>query len=66
MAVIAPAGIVGRIVGRPAAHAARVQLLVDRYAAAGAVTERARAGGMVVGVEKDPPLSMGSCRIWRT
>jgi rod shape-determining protein MreC len=58
MAVIAPAGIVGRIVGTPAAHAARVQLLVDRYAAAGAVTERARAGGMVVGVEKDPPLAM--------
>jgi rod shape-determining protein MreC len=58
MAVIAPAGIVGRIVGRPAAHAARVQLLIDRYAAAGAVTERARAGGMVVGVEKDPPLAM--------
>ena len=58
MAVIAPAGIVGRIVGRPAAHAARVQLLIDRYAAAGAVTERSRAGGMVVGVEKDPPLAM--------
>jgi rod shape-determining protein MreC len=58
MAVIAPAGIVGRIVGRPASHAARVQLLIDRYAAAGAVTERTRAGGMVVGVEKDPPLTM--------
>lgn len=58
MAVIAPAGIVGRVIGTPAAHAARVQLLIDRYAAAGAVTERTRAGGMVVGVEKDPPLTM--------
>jgi rod shape-determining protein MreC len=58
MAVIAPGGLVGRVIGTPAAHAARVQLLIDRYAAAGAVTERARAGGMVVGVDKDPPLMM--------
>ena len=35
MAVMAPAGVVGRIVGAPAAHAARVQLLIDRNAAAG-------------------------------
>jgi rod shape-determining protein MreC len=35
-----------------------VQLLVDRTAAAGAVTERGRAGGMVVGIEGDPPLRM--------
>jgi len=58
MAVVAPAGIVGRIVGAPAAHAARVQLLIDRNAAAGALAERTRAGGMVVGVDKDLPLSM--------
>jgi rod shape-determining protein MreC len=58
MAVIAPAGIVGRIVGAPASHASRVQLLIDRNAAAGALTERARAGGMVAGVDRDPPLSM--------
>jgi rod shape-determining protein MreC len=58
MAVIAPAGVVGRVVGPPARHAARVQLLVDRNAAAGALTERARAGGMVVGVDADPPLKM--------
>jgi rod shape-determining protein MreC len=58
MAVIAPGGLVGRVIGTPAAHAARVQLLIDRYAAAGAVTERAHAGGMVVGVDKDPPLLM--------
>ena len=58
MAVIAAAGIVGRVIGTPAAHAARVQLLIDRYAAAGAVVERTRAGGMVAGVEQDPPLTM--------
>ena len=58
MAVMAPRGIVGRVIGQPAARAARVQLLIDRYAAAGALTERARAGGMVVGVEREPPLAM--------
>jgi len=58
MAVIAAAGIIGRVVGTPAAHAARVQLLIDRYAAAGAVVERTRAGGMVAGIEQDPPLTM--------
>jgi rod shape-determining protein MreC len=51
MAVIAPTGVVGRVVGSPAAHAARVQLVIDRHAAAGALTERARAGGLVVGQE---------------
>lgn len=58
MAVIAPRGIVGRIVGEPASHASRVQLLLDRDAAAGALTERARAGGMVVGFDGDPPMRM--------
>ncbi len=58
MAVVAPAGVVGRVVGAPAAHAARVQLLIDRNAAAGALTERTRSGGMVAGVDKDPPLIM--------
>lgn len=58
MAVMAPKGIVGRVIGQPAAHAARVQLLIDKYAAAGALTERSRAGGMVVGVEREPPLAM--------
>jgi rod shape-determining protein MreC len=58
MAVITAAGIVGRVIGTPAARAARVQLLIDRYAAAGAVVERTRAGGMVAGVEQDPPLTM--------
>jgi rod shape-determining protein MreC len=50
MAVIAPAGIVGRVVV-PSAGAAKVQLLIDRNAAAGAVIERreSRAQGVVVG-----------------
>ena len=58
MAVMAPTGIVGRVIGPVAAHAARVQLIVDESAAAGAVTERTRAGGMVVGQTGDPPLRM--------
>jgi rod shape-determining protein MreC len=48
MAVIAPAGVVGRIV-TPTRHAAKVQLLDDRNAAAGALIERSRAQGVVVG-----------------
>lgn len=58
MAVIAPGGVVGRIIAPVAQHAARVQLIIDRNAAAGALTDRSRAGGMVVGVEADPPLRM--------
>lgn len=58
MAVIAPRGVVGRIIGSPAAHASRVQLIIDRNAAAGAITERARVGGIVAGAEGQPPLSM--------
>lgn len=60
MAVIAPTGVVGRVVGTPAAHAARVQLIIDRHAAAGALSERTRAGGMVVGQDEPgrPPLRM--------
>lgn len=58
MAVIAPSGVVGRVIGPVASHAARVQLIIDHNAAAGAVTERTRAGGMVVGQDGDPPLRM--------
>lgn len=48
MAVVAPAGAVGRVVtvGR---RAAKVQLLVDRNAAAAALVEGSRAEGIVVG-----------------
>jgi rod shape-determining protein MreC len=60
MAVISSAGVVGRVIGPLAAHAARIQLLIDHNgpAAAGAMTERTRAGGMVVGKEGDPALRM--------
>lgn len=58
MAVISPKGIVGRVIAPVAAHAARVQLLIDQTAAVGAITERTRAGGIVVGFEGDPPLRM--------
>ena len=60
MAVISSTGVVGRVIGPVAAHAARVQLLIDHNgpAAAAAITERTRAGGMVVGKEGDPPLRM--------
>jgi rod shape-determining protein MreC len=58
MAVIAPSGIVGRVIAPVGRRAARVQLIIDRNAAAGAVSERTRAGGMVVGAEANPPLRM--------
>jgi rod shape-determining protein MreC len=48
MAVIAPAGVVGRVV-MPTMRAAKIQLLIDRNAAAGALVERSRAQGVVVG-----------------
>jgi rod shape-determining protein MreC len=48
MAVLAPGGVVGRIVV-PSLRAAKVQLLIDRNAAAGAVIERSRAQGVVIG-----------------
>jgi rod shape-determining protein MreC len=48
MAVTSPAGVVGRII-LPTSRAAKIQLLIDRDAAAGAVTERGRAQGVVVG-----------------
>jgi rod shape-determining protein MreC len=49
LAVVAPAGVVGRIT-LPSARASLVQLLVDRNAAAGALIERSRVQGIVVGV----------------
>ncbi len=57
-AVLAPSGVVGRIVGEPAPNAAKVQLLIDRNAAAGAMIERSHAGGVVTGNDDDPPLLM--------
>jgi rod shape-determining protein MreC len=48
MAVISPAGVVGRVVVA-SARAAKVQLLIDRNAAAGAIIERTRAQGVALG-----------------
>jgi rod shape-determining protein MreC len=52
MAVIAPTGLVGRIV-TPTAHASKVQLLIDRNAAAGALVDRTRVQGIVIGSGAD-------------
>jgi rod shape-determining protein MreC len=49
MAVIAPAGVVGRIL-MPTPRASKVQLLIDRDAAAGVMVERSRVSGVVKGV----------------
>jgi rod shape-determining protein MreC len=48
MGVLAPNGVVGRIIV-PSATAAKVQLLIDRNAAAGALVERSRSQGVVLG-----------------
>ncbi len=48
MAVVSTAGTVGRIVV-PSGSAAKVQLLIDRNAAAGALIERSRAQGVALG-----------------
>ncbi len=48
MAVISPAGVVGRVI-LPSGRASKVQLLIDSNAAAGALIERTRVQGVVVG-----------------
>jgi rod shape-determining protein MreC len=48
MAVIAPAGVVGRVV-LTSTRAAKVQLLIDRNAAVGALVERSRSQGVILG-----------------
>jgi rod shape-determining protein MreC len=48
MAVVAAAGAVGRVV-QPSGHAAKVQLLVDRNAAAAVKVERSGAQGIAMG-----------------
>lgn len=52
MAAIAPAGVVGRVIA-PNARAARIQLLIDRNAAAGVLVERSRAQAVAVGLGSD-------------
>jgi rod shape-determining protein MreC len=56
MAVIGKGGVVGRVINRPQPHAAQVQLLVDRTAAAAVFFERTGAGGMVQGGRTDLTL----------
>jgi rod shape-determining protein MreC len=48
MAVISPTGVVGRVI-LPSRRAAKVQMLIDQNAAAGALIERTRVQGVVVG-----------------
>jgi rod shape-determining protein MreC len=50
LAVIAPNGVVGRVLDLPGPRAAKVQLLIDRNAAAGAIIERTRLIGIVSGI----------------
>lgn len=57
-AVIAPDGVVGRVLGEPAWGAAQVQMLNDRNAAAGARVQRTRAAGIVRGTDDESLLSM--------
>jgi rod shape-determining protein MreC len=52
MAVLAPAGVVGRVI-LPTPRAAKVQLIIDRNAAAAGLVERSRAQGVVVGTGTD-------------
>jgi rod shape-determining protein MreC len=52
MAVLSPAGVVGRVI-LPGVRASKVQLLIDRNAAVGALVERTRAQGVVMGTGED-------------
>jgi rod shape-determining protein MreC len=52
MAVMAPSGVVGRVVVS-SARAAKVQLLTDRNAAAGVLIARSRSQGVVVGTGEE-------------
>lgn len=58
MAVLAPLGVVGRVIDEPGPHTAKVQLIIDRNAGVGAQLDRTETGGVVVGAEGDPPLRM--------
>jgi rod shape-determining protein MreC len=49
MAVISGAGVVGRVIGQPTAHAARVQLISGKSANTGAMIEKSGDAGLVAG-----------------
>ncbi len=57
-AVVSPDGVVGRVVSEPGPRAAKVQLLIDRSAAAGALIERTRVSGVVTGDGDETVLRM--------
>ena len=56
MAVMSPAGVVGRIL-MTTPRASKVQLLIDRDAAAGVLVERSRVSGVVTGVGSTEELA---------
>jgi rod shape-determining protein MreC len=58
MAVIGGRGVIGRVINQPAPHAAQVQLLLDRNAAAAVTLERTGAGGIVKGGASDDFFSV--------
>jgi rod shape-determining protein MreC len=58
MAVISATGVVGRVINRPTPHAAQVQLLIDRTAAAAVIVERSGVGAVVEGGITEPPLHL--------
>ena len=58
MAVIGHEGLIGRVINRPTAHAAQVQLLIGHNAGVGAITEQSGAVGPVRGGAGEPPLEM--------
>ena len=58
MAVLGPQGIVGRVVGQIGPTAAKVQLIIDREAAAGAVLEQTGVAGVITGIGSTTMLSM--------
>lgn len=58
LGVIAPGGVVGRVMGQPGVHTARVQLLTGRNAGAGALLEHAAFEGVAVGGGDIPGLRM--------
>jgi len=58
MAVFGTGGVIGRVVGQPAARAAQVELLIAHDAGAGAVLEDSGAGGIVMGASGEAPLRL--------
>jgi rod shape-determining protein MreC len=49
MAVISGAGVVGRVIGQPTAHAALVQLIIGKSANTGAMVEKTNDAGLAAG-----------------